>query len=338
MMNTAAAPPEALLSRMSSLADPTRLRLLRLLERRELGVIDLCDVLQLPQSTVSRHLKVLADQGWIRSNRQGTSHLYRMPLDQLQHPARRLWFVARDQMEPWATIRQDELRLARRLRHRQDRTRAFFAGAAGDWEKMCRELYGESFVRSALLSLLPSRWVVADLGCGTGLVAAELAAAVGRVIAVDNSPAMLRAARERTAGLANVDLRRGDLAALPIGSASCDAALFLLVLTYVADTPAALREARRILKGGGKLIMVDLLEHDREDFQRRMGQLHRGFSLEQARDMLDAAGFDSVSARALAPERHASGPVLFVASGQTANLHSSEPDHRVRNSRRSTYD
>src|SRR5437764_15174380 len=90
-----AAQPEMLLSWMEGLADPTRLRLLRLLERHELGVVELCDILQLPQSTVSRHLKVLGDQGWARSRRQGTTHLYRTILDELDPAARRLWLLAR---------------------------------------------------------------------------------------------------------------------------------------------------------------------------------------------------------------------------------------------------
>src|SRR5687767_15856575 len=105
------AQPDALLAWMGSLADGTRLRLLRLLERHELGVVELCEILQLPQSTVSRHLKVLGDQGWVRARRQGTTHLYRMVLDELEAPTRRLWILAREQIEDWATLGQDELRL-----------------------------------------------------------------------------------------------------------------------------------------------------------------------------------------------------------------------------------
>src|SRR5438874_2166122 len=96
---------------MASLSDPTRLRLLRLLERHELGVIDLCDILQLPQSTVSRHLKILIDQTWLRGRRQGTNRLYRMILDELESAARKLWLIAREQTEVWPSIKQDRLRL-----------------------------------------------------------------------------------------------------------------------------------------------------------------------------------------------------------------------------------
>src|SRR5438270_5289952 len=107
--------PAPLLSWMECLSDATRIRLLRLLERHELGVVELCDVLQLPQSTVSRHLKVLSDQGWTRSRRQGTTNLYRTILDELGSPARKLWLLAREQTAEWPTVQQDEMRLLRHL-------------------------------------------------------------------------------------------------------------------------------------------------------------------------------------------------------------------------------
>src|SRR5689334_3425345 len=165
---TARKHPEALVAWMGSLADRTRLRLLRLLELHELGVVDLCDILQLPQSTISRHLKVLSEQRWLRLRRAGTTHLYRMILDELEPATRRLWLLAREQTDRWATISQDDLRLRRLLHERQTQTETFFAGAVADWDKLRQELYGSAFATSAILSLLPPDFVVADLGCGTG--------------------------------------------------------------------------------------------------------------------------------------------------------------------------
>src|ERR1700689_1225182 len=112
--------PEQVLNWLGSLADSTRLRLLRLVERQELGVAELCDILQMPQSTVSRHLKVLSDLGWVRNRKEGTAHLYRTLLDELDPAARRLWLVAREQTERWATIIKDQLRLQRLLQQRTD--------------------------------------------------------------------------------------------------------------------------------------------------------------------------------------------------------------------------
>jgi len=313
-MNEPARRPAALLSWMGTLSDPTRLRLLRLLERHELGVAELCDVLQLPQSTVSRHLKVLGDEGWVRSRAEGTTRLYRMVEDKVGAP-RRLWAIVREETGGWATVGQDQLRLTRRLAARRPAADAFFAGAAGEWDRLRQELYGGSFTQAALLSLLPADWDVADLGCGTGQTAAALAPHVKTVIGIDQSPAMLRAAHKRTKDLANVDLRQGSLEVLPLEDASVDGALLVLALTYVSDPLRALREAARILRPGGRVVIVDLLRHDREDFQRQMGQASLGFSPEALGGMLHEAGLGGGSLRALPPEPKAKGPALVLATG-----------------------
>jgi ArsR family transcriptional regulator len=314
-MIQSASNPDRLLGWMESLADPTRLRLLRLLERHELGVAELCDIVQLPQSTVSRHLKVLADQKWVRSRRQGTNHLYRTILDELDVAARKLWIFAREQTEGWPAIKQDRFRLDRLLSAKQDDGAAFFAGAAGEWDKLRGELYGRSFTDEALLSLLPPGTIVADLGCGTGPVAARLAPFVKQVIGVDNSAAMLKAARKRIGDAPNIDLRRGDLSAIPIEDASVDAALLILALTYVADPDLALRELSRILKPHGRAVIVDLLPHDREDFRRQMGQTRPGFDPVDLTSLLKQAGLTNIHIRPIPPEPAAKGPALFLATG-----------------------
>lgn len=313
LMVKSAQQPDALLGWMASLSDPTRLRLLRLLEGRELGVVDLCDILQLPQSTVSRHLKILNDQQFVRSTRRGTTHLYRMALDELEPATRRLWLLAREQTDAWATVRQDELRLNRRLREKQDSAQAFFAGAATQWDKLRREMYGDAFMRSAMLALVPPHYTVADLGCGTGQLAAELAGYVRRVIGVDNSAAMLKAAQKRVDDLSNVELLRGELTAIPMADGVCDAALLVLVLTYVADPAAVLKEVGRVLKPAGRVIIVDLLPHDRDDFRRQMNQTSAGIASESLNTWLASAGLTTNNTRPLPPEPDAKGPALFLA-------------------------
>ena len=316
MVEAKANQTQKLLGWMEALSDPTRLRLLRLLERHELGVVEVCDVLQLPQSTVSRHLKVLGDQQWVRSRREATTRLYRMILDELTTPARKLWLLAREQTEGWATLKQDELRLARVLREREvDGSQAFFAGAASEWDKLRRELYGDAFTIEAMLSLLPSDHVVADLGCGTGQIAVALAPHVKKVIAIDDSSAMLKAAKKNASEFANVELRRGDLSALPVEDATCDAAVVLLVLSYVPDPASAIREMARILKSGGKAVIVDLLPHDRDDFRRRTGQQRLGFERNELEQVLAAAGFlPKPSIRPLPTGQNLKGPALFLAT------------------------
>jgi ArsR family transcriptional regulator len=308
--------PLVLLARMDSLADETRLRLLHLLEQQELGVVDLCDVLQLPQSTVSRHLKVLADQGWVRSRRLATTNLYRTLLDELDPAARKLWLLAREQTATWATLQQDALRLECRLRQRDVAdSQSFFAGAAGEWDRLRRELYGETFTTAAMLAMLDRDLVVADLGCGTGPLIEQLAPHVRQVIGVDNSAPMLRAAKKRLNAFGNVDLRKGDLQALPIQDAQCDASLLLLALTYVQDPIVVLKEMARVTKPAGRAVVVDLLPHDRDDFRRELGQLALGFSPKLVNEMMTAAGFGGVKCTPLAPEPDAKGPALFLACG-----------------------
>lgn len=310
--------PQVLLGWMDSLSDPTRLRLMRVLEQHELGVAELCEILQLPQSSVSRHLKVLLDEGWLQSRRQGTVHLYRAAAAELDSGARQLWTLARDQTETWPAVKQDRLRLDRRLLERRTASDAFFAGAATQWDRLRDEFYGRAFTQHAMLALLPPDAVVADLGCGTGFVAAQLAPWVARVVGIDSSAAMLKAASRRTASLKNVELHRGELTAIPIESASCDAALLLLVLSYMTDPTPALVEMRRILKPGGRAVIVDLLPHDREDFRIRMKQEIAGIELEQISRLLIDAGFDVNRAAALPSEPDVLGPALFLASATRA--------------------
>lgn len=317
-MDASLSQPDALLSWMGSLADAARLRLLRLLERQELGVAELCDVLQMPQSTVSRHLKMLSDQGWVVNRRRGTTNLYRMILDELDPAARKLWLVARDQTDDWVALEQDRVRLDRRLRQRRSEAADFFTGAAAEWNRIRRELYGSGFIGEAVKALLPAQWVVADLGCGTGQFVGELAGYVHKVIGIDNNQAMLDAAKQTTADLSNVDIRVGDLEALPLEDHSCDAALLILVLSYLVNTNQALTEARRVLKPGGKLVIVDLLRHDREDFRRMTGQHHAGFDPEALIRQLHEADLTRPTCRALPPEAEAKGPALLLAAAMKA--------------------
>jgi ArsR family transcriptional regulator len=247
---------------------------------------------------------------------------------------RRLWALAREQTERWPTLKQDQLRLARLRAERQPAALAFFSGAAGRWDRMRSALYGEAFSQAALLSLLPPDWVVADLGCGSGTVAATLAPYVRSVIGVDQSAAMLKSARKRTAGLRNVELRQGSLESLPVESRSVDGALLLLSLSYVADPLRALTEAAQILKPGGRLVVVDLLRHDREDFRRQMGQSSLGFEPEELARVLDEAGLSGSSCRALPPEPRAQGPALVLAAASRPGRVSELQD--VRQDREST--
>ncbi|HYD41791.1 MAG TPA: metalloregulator ArsR/SmtB family transcription factor [Anaeromyxobacter sp.] len=304
--------PDALLAWMELLADPTRLRLLRAVEKRELSVLELCEVLAVPQSTVSRHLKALAEAGFVTSRRNGTQSLYAWA-DDAAPGARKLWTLARAETDGWTVAHQDAKRLEGVLSRRDD-ARRFFAGAAGAWDELRARVYGRTFGTEALLSLLPRTWTVADLGCGTGALTAALAPRVRRVVGVDRSAAMLQAARKRTAGLENVELHESDLADLPLAAGSADAALLVLVLAYLPDPAPVLAEVRRVLRKGGRLVVVDAVRHHDEELRRRMGQVAPGFEPDDLAERLRAAGFPEPSARTLPPEPGASGPGLVVAT------------------------
>ncbi|QQE12765.1 metalloregulator ArsR/SmtB family transcription factor [Planctomycetota bacterium] len=306
--------PEVLMRQMATLSDETRLRLLRLLERQELGVAELCDILQMPQSTVSRHLKILSEDHWTVSRRAGTTNLYRMIPAELTDSAQELWKLAKEQTEGWATLQQDQIRLTERLRQRRAGVQSFFEGAAAEWGETRHKLYGSMFTHDAIQALIPAEYEIADLGCGIGDITARLARTVKHVYGIDNSPAMIEAAKQQTAAFSNVSILEGDLDGLPLEDGSVDAALVVLVLTYLPEIDGTLKEACRVLRAGGKLVILDLLQHDRDDFRRQLDQHHAGFGEAELISALEGAGFGGVVVTALPPEADATGPALVLAS------------------------
>lgn len=317
-------PRPTILDHAAILSEVTRCRILQLLDRRELTVSELMSVLQLPQSTASRHLKVLADGGWVRSRRDGTSHLYQLAAESLDEAASRLWELIRDQMKDAAVSRQDATRLESVLRARRSRSETFFTETASEWDRLRDELFGRRFDLQALLALLDRRWVVGDLGCGTGRTSAALAPYVARVHAVDGSPPMLEAARQRLEGSGNVTFHESDLERLPIADGSLDAAVLFLALHHVPDPARVVAEARRVTAPGGRLLVVDMQPHDREDFRAQMGHVWLGFSRDQLLTSLTAAGFREAVYQSLPADPEAKGPTLFVATA-TATASTSAP-------------
>ena len=158
---------------------------------------ELCGIVQLPQSTVSRHLKALADSGWVAARAEGTSNLYTMTRDDLDPSARRLWLLVREQVGSSPAAAQDQRRLQAALAERRTKSQEFFSSSAGQWDRVRDDLFGDRFHLAALAALADATWTVGDLGCGTGQVSAALAPFVARVIAVDASAAMLQAAKKR---------------------------------------------------------------------------------------------------------------------------------------------
>lgn len=305
-----------LFDRLALLSDTTRGRLLLALEEQELTVSELTTVLQLPQSTVSRHLKVLGDDGWVASRRDGTSRLYRATLDRLPESAQDLWRLAREEVAAMPSAPGDAERLAAVLAERRARSQAFFSSAAGKWDHLRRELFGERGEIAPLLGLLDPDWTVGDLGCGTGRVAEALAPFVRRVVAVDDSQAMLDAAQARINGTGVIELRRGRLEELPVSDGEIDLAVLSLVLHHVPEPARALAEAARTLRPGGRVLVVDMQPHTREEYRQEMGHVWLGFPPERLAGWLEAAGFEAVRVVALPVDVAAQGPALQTAVGR----------------------
>jgi ubiquinone/menaquinone biosynthesis C-methylase UbiE/DNA-binding transcriptional ArsR family regulator len=326
----------AILDQLVSLADTTRSRILLLLEHHELTVSELCGIMQLPQSTVSRHLKALADAGWVAARAEGTSRLYIMArpaapdkrngpsgangpngpggADGSQGAMRRLWSLVREQIGPTPAAAQDGQRLRAALTLRRTKSQEFFSSAAGQWDRLRDETFGDRFHLAALAAFADPGWTVGDLGCGTGQVSAALAPFVARVVGVDGSAAMLQSAKRRLAGFNNVDLRRGDLEALPVDDGRLDAATLMLVLHHVPEPDRALGEVFRVLKPGGRVLIVDMLPHDREHYRQQLGHVWLGFSEDHLRRLIEESGFGHVRMAPLTPDGRAKGPGLFVAT------------------------
>jgi SAM-dependent methyltransferase len=302
-----------ILDHISALADPIRCRMLLLLEKHELTVSELCAVLQMPQSSVSRHLKTLADDHWVASRRDGTSRFYSMPVDDLDTGARKLWPIIREQFVSTTSSGQDDRRLRGVLARRRAKSEEFFATAAGGWDRIRADLYGDQFYLWAVLGLVDPTLVVGDLGCGTGQLSETLAPYVKRVVAVDSSDDMLEAAKQRLGGAKNVEMRRGELESLPLQAAELDVAMLSLVLHYSPSPARALAEVGRVVRPGGRALVVDMLPHEREEYQQQMGHVWLGFTEKQMTRLLAGAGFDHVRIRALPADPDAKGPSLFAA-------------------------
>lgn len=296
---------------LQTLADGTRVRLLRLLEQSELSVTELCSVVQLPQSTVSRHLKVLAADRWIAHRRDGTNHLYRIDAGEWVESRSSLWQWVRQQADTPTSL-LDQQRLGRVLTDRS-RSELFFSSTAEQWDKLRVDLFGHQLDAFTLAATLPNDAVVGELGCGSAPLCQLIAPFVANAIAIDNSSAMLAAAKQRLAGLDNVRVEESSLTELPLADDSLDAAWLVLVLPYLSEPVPVLVEAARVLTPRAPLVIVDLLPHDRAAYRQEMGHLRLGTERDQLQSWLEEAGLNLSRYRPLPPDPGAKGPALFAA-------------------------
>ena len=237
-------------------------------------------------------------------------------MSDLDPGAQRLWPLIREQIAGTNGAEQDERRLKSVLAKRRSKSEEFFASASGQWDHLRSELFGDRFHLHAMLSLIDPALTVGDLGCGTGQVSELVAPHVAKVIAVDASTDMVQAARKRLKGLNQVEVRRGDMEALPIDDGVLDVAVVALVLHHVPEPARALAEVSRVLRYGGRVLIVDMLPHDRVEYQQQMGHVWLGFSERTIKKYLEGAGFEKASLSTLPADENAKGPSLFVATAR----------------------
>ncbi len=268
---------------VAAVADPTRVRLLALLDGHELTVAELTAITELSQSRVSTHLGRLRDAGLLQDRREGSLRYYRLQEDALPRRAERLWNAVRADLRD-AVLDGDRERRAELLAARDEE---------GGWaETMAGRMehhYSpgrtwEAFARG--ITPLLELGDVLDVGCGDGTVAQILSKRAKSYVGLDRSDKVLAAANKRLRGRNHVHFVSGDMHALPFADASFDVVLFFHVLTYAERPEIAVHEAVRVLRAGGKLALVTLASHPHFDIVERYGHVNRGFDAKKVRRLL----------------------------------------------------
>ena len=296
-----------------TLGDETRLRLLNILCFQEFNVQELTEILDMGQSRISRHLKLLQDVGVIESRRDGLWAFYRA-VD--QGPGQRFTQSIRYLFEEDQIFESDLERVAEVLRTGEIQSRRFFDSLAPNWEVMKRSIIGELDLVGEIIKRVPSTDSAADLGCGSGALLEGMAERVQAVIGVDSSREMLAEARRRLEKKGReFDLRIGEIEHLPLRDQEVDSAVINLVLHHLRNPGEGLLEARRVLRKGGTLIVVDFCKHEEEIMRSRYGDHWLGFSTREIELWLEEAGF-TIEEQQLFPVRMGLTVVLYRSTMQ----------------------
>ena len=279
------------------LADPTRLRILALVEAEELSVGELTRALDLAQSRVSNHLRLLRDADLLVDRKVGTSTYLRSAPLEPDSVVARVWATLLPELDQLPDAAADRVRLAGVLAARGDDGERLFDRLAGEWDKFSGAFTTGRARERAAAHLLPAEFVLADLGCGTGYMAEALVGNCSRLICVDRSEAMLSEARrrlKRTRRHTEVEYRQGDLDRLPIETGELDGLVVGLVLHHLPSLDAAVAEMRRVLKPGGTAGVLELAPHKEAWMREVLGDHHLGLEAREVLAAFERAGFEDL--------------------------------------------
>jgi ArsR family transcriptional regulator len=304
------------LKSLRALADPTRLRILALLDRAELSVHELQQITTLVQSRISTHLALLQDAGLVQSRRDGKRAFYRIAMSEDPHRVENIQLARRAAAE-LAEHETDAANLRRVLALRENQAQLLFNQIAGRFDRSYGPGRSWQAFGQLLLRLLPPL-TVADLGSGEGLLSELLALRCRSVIAVDNSEKIIAfgAAKARKAGLTNLEFRLGDLESPPIDPASVDVVILSQALHHAENPERAIRSAHLILKPGGSLLALDLLRHSFEQARQLYGDRWLGFTEIELTRWMEDAGFQNVEASVVAREEQPPHLQTVLAMGR----------------------
>ena len=282
------------LKSLRALADATRLRILALLEQDELSVHELQEITHMGQSRISTHLGLLQEAGFLQSRREGKRSFYRrLPL--ADAPTRDFLQFAMRGAKEMSEFSADQINLKRILSRRREQAQVYFNQVAGRFDRSYGPGRSWQAFGHLLLRILPPL-TVADLGSGEGLLSELLARRCKRVIAVDNSERMVEfgARKARKNGLKNLEFRLGDLQNPPLEPASVDLAILSQALHHAEEPIQALQGAGRILRPGGQILILDLLQHHFEQARDLYGDRWLGFAESDLDRWLQEAGFSRI--------------------------------------------
>lgn len=273
-----------------ALSDETRIRLINIMLYHELKVGELVSVLEMGQSRISRHLKILADAGLVENLREGVSGFYYIPRN---GPGRRFIDAVRYLFEDDPVYDADIKRASRIIEDRRRNTLQFFDYIAPRWDLFKGEILGDFDLNQAIFKDAGKHGVGVDLGCGTGDLLETMKRHADKVIGVDSSPRMLEEARKRFQDAAgDIEIRLGEIEHLPLSDGEADFAVISLVLQYLAKPESAISEVARILARDGLFILADFEKHDNTLLQDKYGARWLGFSRKEVENWLAANGFE----------------------------------------------